>query len=52
MKITLILVACILAATAAAVVIGIYILSRRIATGLSHWQLPEPDNSLPKGPRS
>ncbi len=44
MKTTLILVACILAATAAAVAISAYIVARRIATGLCHWQLPEPDN--------
>ena len=47
MKIILILTACILAATAAAVAIGIYTLARRIATGLSHWTPPEPDNVVP-----
>ena len=46
MKIILILAACILAATAAAVALGIYALSRRIATGLSYWKLPEPDNII------
>lgn len=47
MKITLILVACILAATAAAVAISAYIVARRITNAAKYWKLPEPDNVVP-----
>lgn len=47
MKILAILIGCILAATTAAIAIGMYVLSKRIATALSFWKLPEPDNVVP-----
>lgn len=47
MKTTLILVACILAATAAAVAISAYIVARRITNAAKYWKLPELDNVVP-----
>ena len=47
MKVLAILIGCILAATAAAIAIGMYVLSKRIATALSFWKLPAPDNVVP-----